>query len=89
LKPPVEISFVMRVLLFAHLKDAAGVGELETKLTESLDVDGLWCKLIAAHPELAKFRTTTRLARNGEYADAQTRFTDADEAALIPPVSGG
>ena len=79
----------MRVLLFAHLKDAAGVAELEMKISEGLDADGFWRKLIAAHPGLAKFRPTTRLARNGEYADAQTRFTNADEVALIPPVSGG
>ncbi len=79
----------MRVLFFAHLKDATGVAELEIRISESLDADGLWRKLIAAQPGLAKFRPTTRLARNGEYADAQTRFTDADEVALIPPVSGG
>lgn len=79
----------MRVLLFAHLKAATGAAELEISISESLDADGLWRKLIAAQPDLAKFRTTTRLARNGEYAGAQTRFTDADEVALIPPVSGG
>ncbi len=79
----------MRVLLFAHLKDATGVAELELRIPESLDADGLWRTLIAAQPALEKFRPTTRLARNGEYADAQTRFTDTDEVALIPPVSGG
>ena len=79
----------MRVLLFAHLKDATGVAELELNISETLDADGLWRELIATHPALEKFRPTTRLARNGEYADAQTRFTDADEVALIPPVSGG
>ena len=79
----------MRVLLFAHLKDAAGVAEFETKLSASLDAAGLWDQLIAAHPGLAKFRPTTRLARNGEYASADTLFHDGDEVALIPPVSGG
>ncbi len=79
----------MRVLFFAHLKDATGVAELEINISESLDADGLWRELIAVQLGLAKFRPTTRLARNGEYADAQTRFTDADEVALIPPVSGG
>lgn len=79
----------MRVLLFAHLKDATGVAELEMKISGSLDSDGLWHTLLAVQPGLAKFRPTTRLARNGEYADAQTRFNDSDEVALIPPVSGG
>lgn len=79
----------MRVLLFAHLKDATGVAELEIKLSESLDTDGLWRRLLEAQPKLAAFQKTTRLARNGEYANAQTRFVDGDEVALIPPVSGG
>jgi molybdopterin converting factor subunit 1 len=79
----------MRVLLFAHLKDATGVAEFELNLSESLDTDGLWHTLIAAQPGLAKFRQTTRLARNSEYTDAQTRFSNTDEVALIPPVSGG
>ena len=34
-------------------------------------------------------RANTRLARNWEYTDRETRFTDGDEVALIPPVSGG
>ena len=79
----------MRVLLFAQVKDAAGVAELELKISKTSDADELWRRLIDAQPALAPFRKTTRLARNGEYADAQTRFSDADEVALIPPVSGG
>ena len=79
----------MRVLFFAQLKDATGTAELELNISESVDADGLWRKLLAAHPALAPFRKTTRLARNSEYVDAQTRFTNSDEVALIPPVSGG
>jgi len=79
----------MRVLLFAHLKDATGLSALEIKVAGTLDADGLWNELITAQPGLARFRATTRLARNSEYATAQTRFTDSDEVALIPPVSGG
>lgn len=79
----------MRVLFFAQLKDATGTAEMEMKISENLDADGLWRELIAAHPALGPFRKTTRLARNSEYADAQTRFTNTDEVALIPPVSGG
>ena len=79
----------MRVLFFAQLKDAVGAAELEMNVSGSLDADGLWRELIAAHPRLAEHRRTTRLARNSEYADVQTRFSDSDEVALIPPVSGG
>ena len=79
----------MRVLFFAQTRDATGTAELEMKISGSLGVEEIWRVLIAAQPKLAAFRSSTRLARNGEYADAKTRFTDADEVALIPPVSGG
>jgi molybdopterin converting factor small subunit len=79
----------MRILLFAHLKDAAGQAELELNLSESVDADGLWRRLIAAWPALEPFRSSVRLARNCEFAGPATRFDNHDEAALIPPVSGG
>ena len=79
----------MRVLLFAQVKAAVGAAELDLKISGPATLAGLWAALIAAQPVLATFQTSTRLARNGEYADAQTQFCDTDEVALIPPVSGG
>ena len=79
----------MRILFFAQTKDAAETSELEMKISSGVGVEEIWNKLVAEKPRLAAFRKTTRLARNGEYADAKTKFTDADEVALIPPVSGG
>ena len=78
----------MRILFFAHLKDVTGQAEAEMTAGE-VDADGLWQKLIAAYPGLARFRGSVRLARNQEYVGREARFTDADEVALIPPVSGG
>ena len=79
----------MRVLFFAHLKDVTGVAEMELRISKSFNADELWRELLAVHPKLATFRKTTRLARNSEYADDSTRFSNNDEVALIPPVSGG
>lgn len=79
----------MRVLFFAQTRDAAGAPEMDMKITGSVSVAEFWSRLVAAQPRLASFRAVTRLARNGEYADAETRFADTDEVALIPPVSGG
>lgn len=79
----------MRILFFAQTKDVAEASELEIKISGNAGVEEFWDKLIAQKPKLATFRKTTRLARNGEYTDAKTKFTDADEVALIPPVSGG
>ena len=78
----------MRILFFAHLKDVTGQAEVEMT-TDELDADGLWQKLIAAYPGLGRFRGSVRLARNQEYVGREARFVDADEVALIPPVSGG
>ena len=79
----------MRVLFFAQTRDAAGVPETEMKISGSISAGEFWEKLAAVQPRLAAFRTTTRLARNGEYANAKTMFSNDDEVALIPPVSGG
>ncbi len=79
----------MHILLFAQIKDTAGVAELDVKISGQVTGSEVWKQIIASRPELAPYQQTTRLARNGEYADSHTRFTDADEVALIPPVSGG
>lgn len=78
----------MRILFFAHLKDITGQAEW-TCQTGDVDAEGLWSRLIEWRPGLAAFRDAVRLARNSEYAGPETRFGDADEVALIPPVSGG
>lgn len=78
----------MRILFFAQLKDITHCGEMNLPGGD-VDPDGLWRKLIEAHPGLEQFRASVRLAKNAEYVGRDARFTDADEVALIPPVSGG
>jgi len=79
----------MRVLFFAQLKDATGCADLELALASPLNREQLWAKLLGKFPALANHQKNVRLARNWEYADEQTVFSDGDEVALIPPVSGG
>ena len=78
----------MRILFFAHLKDITRCAEMNLPGGD-MDVDGLWCKLIEAHPGLERLRASVRLVKNSEYVGRDARFTEADEVALIPPVSGG
>ena len=78
----------MRILFFAHLKSAAGRPEIELPC-DNVDANGLWQKLIELHPGLERFRASSRLARNWEYAGPEARFMNSDEVAVIPPVSGG
>ena len=78
----------MRILFFAHLTQATRCREVEMTTTD-VDLEGLWQTVIARFPDLANFRSSVRLARNSEYVGREACFTDADEVALIPPVSGG
>lgn len=78
----------MKILFFAHLRDATGCAGIERDFGP-VDAAGLWRKLIAEFPALEPSRASVRLARNGEYVDPGAHFSDADEVALIPPVSGG
>ncbi len=78
----------MKILLFAHLQDVAGCVELQRDFGP-VDVPGFWRELITEFPALAEHRANIRLARNGEYVDLEAQFSEADEVALIPPVSGG
>ncbi len=78
----------MRILFFAQLKDITRCAEMTLTGVET-DADGIWRAVLAAHPELERFRSSVRLAKNSEYATPDTRFTETDEVALIPPVSGG
>lgn len=79
----------MRVLFFAQLQDVTGCAATELAVTSPLEREQLWTVLLETYPGLSAHRANVRLARNWEYADAETRFTDGDEVALIPPVSGG
>ncbi|HEY5915285.1 MAG TPA: MoaD/ThiS family protein [Verrucomicrobiae bacterium] len=79
----------MKILFFAHLKTVTGQAELGLSLNEPVDANTLWERLIALHPGLARYRPSVRLAQNGEYIGSKAQFSDIDEVALIPPVSGG
>ena len=79
----------MRVLFFAQLNDVTGCDAVELTAASPLDTAQLWGELLQRFPALAAHRPNVRLARNWEYAAPDARFTDADEVALIPPVSGG
>ena len=78
----------MKILFFAHLKNITRCAEMNLAC-DDVAADDLWRELIAAYPELERFRRVVRLAKNSEYVGPEARFGDMDEVALIPPVSGG
>ena len=75
---------VVRVRLFAMLRERAGRGEIELELPEGARVrDAL------AQVESLSAGLPLVMAVNREYADGDALLSPGDELALIPPVSGG
>ncbi len=76
-----------RVRLFANLREAAGAARVE--LPGSTVREVLDAAVDRFGPEFASGLTTANVWVNGEGALPTTPVSDADEVALIPPVSGG
>jgi sulfur-carrier protein len=80
----------LRVLFFATARQAAGCGETTIGCeTGGISEAVFWERLLVDFPALGPLRDSIRLARNFEYLGAGEHFSPGDEAALIPPVSGG
>lgn len=75
---------VVRVRLFAQLRERAGRSELELELPDGARV----ADALAAVGELAGGLPLV-MAVNREYASEDRRLEPSDELALVPPVSGG
>jgi sulfur-carrier protein len=80
----------LRVLFFASARHAAGCAETTVVCNaEGMGEAVLWERLLAKFPSLASQRDSVRIARNYEYLSPGENLYPGDEAALIPPVSGG
>jgi len=75
---------LVRIRLFAMLRERAGTNELELELPEGARVRDA----LAAVESLAAGLPLV-MAVNREYASEDALLTAGDELALIPPVSGG
>lgn len=75
---------IVRIRLFAGLRERAGVGRRELELPDGATVADVW-------PALALGEEPAGLlyARNREYVARGETLADGDEVAVIPPVSGG
>ena len=73
--------------LFASIRVAAGTGRATVDGVTVGDVVAAAC--VRYGDEFAALVQTCRVWRNGEPALASDAVTDADEVAILPPVSGG
>jgi MoaE-MoaD fusion protein len=72
------------VKLFAGLRERAGWSARELELADGARVKDVWAQL-----ELGEQPRGIHYALNKGYADKSATLSEGDEAALIPPVSGG
>ena len=79
----------VRVLLFAILRDRAGVSEVRVDLPEGATVQAAANAVFDRFPHLRAAARSLAYALNRAYCRADAPLKDADEVALIPPVSGG
>jgi molybdopterin converting factor subunit 1 len=80
----------VNVRLFAMLRERAGREEVEVELPEGANVREAMDAVAGEHGLADLFsRMPVVMAVNREYASGDTTLSEADELALIPPVSGG
>ena len=78
-----------QVKLFALLKERAGTPNWTHESNGPLTGGQLLAAFFDAHPALDGLRKVTRLAVNQAFCEGDPTLAEADELALIPPVSGG
>ncbi len=81
---------VLRIRLFAQLRERAGADAIEAELPEGATVaDAL--RELGGRPPLGELlaRLPVRMAVNREVVGGDTPLHASDELALLPPVSGG
>lgn len=79
----------VRVLFFALLRDRAGVAHTTLELSKGANVADAAQKLGEEFPAITSFLPRVAFAVNQSYVPRETRLSDGDELAVIPPVSGG
>ena len=78
------IRMVVRVRLFAGLRERAGTGTLDIEVEDSATVGDVWPAL-----GLGDEPSGLLYARNRAYVERTEALVPGDEVAVIPPVSGG
>ena len=80
---------LVRVRLFASLRETAGVGEVRLELPAGSTAERAWEGLAAAFPALSARRASFAVSVNRRYASFDAALAEGDEVVFIPPVSGG
>ena len=79
----------IRVRLFARARDLAGVDTIEIFLSIGSTVADVRRALSESRPALRDLLGRCAIAVNEDFAGDEVIVNDANEIAVIPPVSGG
>ncbi len=79
----------VRVRFFAGHRDIIGHAEVTRELEAGTTVGTLWELLTDEYPDLAHYAGRVLFAVNQQFCQPDALLHDGDEAAFIPPVSGG
>ena len=79
----------VRVVYFGVLRDMAGHEHEAVELADGARLSDLYADLQRRIPGLSKFGSSIALSINYEYSNLDSPLHEADEIALLPPVSGG
>ena len=78
------------VLYFAGAKDATGKRRESIKLPEDTTISELLSVISSTHPKIRNILNRMQIAVNYKVVvDVDAILKEADEVALLPPVSGG
>ncbi|MCK6578220.1 MAG: molybdopterin converting factor subunit 1 [Anaerolineae bacterium] len=81
---------IVKILLFATLKDRAGVKSFDLALSDSeITVAAVRQAVAVRFPAVTKHLETAIAALNEEFAAPEMTVKDGDSIAFFPPVSGG
>lgn len=78
----------VKVLAFGIAKDIFGAPDASVDLGDNPNVGDMKAALELQYPRLGQL-ASYMVAVNNEYADSDVVLSEADEIAIIPPVSGG
>ena len=79
----------VRVLLFASVRQSAGGDEIRIDVPDGTTAGDLLDRLREKIPALEGLADRIKLAVNEEFVDRSYKIQPGDEAAVIPPMSGG
>lgn len=79
----------VHLLYFATFRDVSGRDREDRQVPAGARVADLWDELVREMPGLARSGRIPPAAVNREYTGPDTRLSDGDEVAFLPPVAGG